>query len=178
MTADSVSLGAFSFECGESIPDLEIAYETYGEFTGDNVVLGGVDGLAGPDDVVPPGVGLAGGVLAPPAPGDVGAAGQGVTHEHRVVSGELAVGLAGYLEVGNRLAALEGELAERRDRLAGAHRTASRSAMMSSTSSIPTTHAQLTEAEQRASGVTPDLVRLSVGIEDVEDVITDLDGVL
>ena len=41
-----------------------------------------------------------------------------------------------------------------------------------------TTHAQLTEAEQRASGVTPDLVRLSVGIEDVEDVITDLDGVL
>jgi O-acetylhomoserine (thiol)-lyase len=41
-----------------------------------------------------------------------------------------------------------------------------------------TTHAQLTEAEQRASGVTPDLVRLSVGIEDVEDVIADLDGVL
>jgi O-acetylhomoserine (thiol)-lyase len=41
-----------------------------------------------------------------------------------------------------------------------------------------TTHAQLTEAEQRESGVTPDLVRLSVGIEDVEDVIADLDGVL
>ena len=41
-----------------------------------------------------------------------------------------------------------------------------------------TTHAQLTEAEQRASGVTPDLVRLSVGIEDVEDVIADLDDVL
>ena len=41
-----------------------------------------------------------------------------------------------------------------------------------------TTHAQLTEAEQRASDVTPDLVRLSVGIEDVEDVIADLDGVL
>jgi O-acetylhomoserine (thiol)-lyase len=38
-----------------------------------------------------------------------------------------------------------------------------------------TTHAQLSADEQRASGVTPDLVRLSVGIEDVEDVIADLD---
>ena len=36
---ETVSLGAFTFECGESIPDLEIAYETYGEFTGDNAVL-------------------------------------------------------------------------------------------------------------------------------------------
>jgi O-acetylhomoserine (thiol)-lyase len=41
-----------------------------------------------------------------------------------------------------------------------------------------TTHAQLSEAEQRASGVTPDLVRLSVGVEDVDDIITDLDSVL
>jgi len=38
-----------------------------------------------------------------------------------------------------------------------------------------TTHAQLSEAEQRASGVTPDLLRLSVGIEDVTDVQRDLD---
>jgi O-acetylhomoserine (thiol)-lyase len=38
-----------------------------------------------------------------------------------------------------------------------------------------TTHAQLSEQEQRASGVTPDLVRCSVGIEDTEDVIADLD---
>ncbi|MFW5974093.1 MAG: homoserine O-acetyltransferase MetX [Natrialbaceae archaeon] len=36
---DTVSLGAFEFECGESIPELEVAYETYGEFTGDNAVL-------------------------------------------------------------------------------------------------------------------------------------------
>jgi homoserine O-acetyltransferase len=36
---DTASLGSFTFECGESIPDLEIAYETYGEFTGDNAVL-------------------------------------------------------------------------------------------------------------------------------------------
>ena len=38
-----------------------------------------------------------------------------------------------------------------------------------------TTHAQLSEEEQRASGVTPDLVRLSVGIEDVDDVVGDID---
>jgi O-acetylhomoserine (thiol)-lyase len=38
-----------------------------------------------------------------------------------------------------------------------------------------TTHAQLSEAEQRASGVTPDLIRLSVGLEDVEDVVADLE---
>jgi homoserine O-acetyltransferase len=36
---ETVSLGQFVFECGESIPDLEIAYETYGEFDGDNAVL-------------------------------------------------------------------------------------------------------------------------------------------
>ena len=38
-----------------------------------------------------------------------------------------------------------------------------------------TTHAQLTEEEQRAAGVRPDLLRLSVGIEDPEDVVADLD---
>ncbi|WP_222919855.1 O-acetylhomoserine aminocarboxypropyltransferase/cysteine synthase family protein [Natrinema sp. SYSU A 869] len=38
-----------------------------------------------------------------------------------------------------------------------------------------TTHQQLTEEEKLAGGVTDDLVRLSVGIEDVDDVIADLD---
>jgi len=38
-----------------------------------------------------------------------------------------------------------------------------------------TTHAQLTEEQQRESGVTPDLVRCSVGIEDTEDVIADFE---
>jgi len=38
-----------------------------------------------------------------------------------------------------------------------------------------TTHAQLSEDEQRASGVTPDLVRLSVGIEEPADILADLD---
>jgi O-acetylhomoserine (thiol)-lyase len=37
-----------------------------------------------------------------------------------------------------------------------------------------TTHQQLTEEEQEAAGVTPELVRLSVGIEDPGDIIADL----
>lgn len=41
-----------------------------------------------------------------------------------------------------------------------------------------TTHAQLSTEEQRASGVTRDLVRLSVGIEESEDIIADLDRAL
>lgn len=40
-----------------------------------------------------------------------------------------------------------------------------------------TTHQQLSEEEQLATGVTKDLVRLSVGIEDVEDLIADLQSV-
>jgi O-acetylhomoserine (thiol)-lyase len=38
-----------------------------------------------------------------------------------------------------------------------------------------TTHQQLNEEQQAAAGVTTDLVRISVGIEDVEDLIWDLD---
>jgi O-acetylhomoserine (thiol)-lyase len=41
-----------------------------------------------------------------------------------------------------------------------------------------TTHSQLGEEDQRASGVTPGQIRLSVGIEDVEDLIWDLDQAL
>lgn len=41
-----------------------------------------------------------------------------------------------------------------------------------------TTHEQLTEDEQRAAGVTADFVRLSVGIEDIDDIIADLDQAL
>jgi O-acetylhomoserine (thiol)-lyase len=41
-----------------------------------------------------------------------------------------------------------------------------------------TTHQQLSEAEQRDTGVTPELVRLSVGIEDVRDIVADLDQAL
>ena len=38
-----------------------------------------------------------------------------------------------------------------------------------------TTHQQLTADEQRATGVTPDYVRLSVGLEHIDDIIADLD---
>ncbi len=37
-----------------------------------------------------------------------------------------------------------------------------------------TTHRQMSEAEQRAAGVTPDLIRISVGIEHVDDIVADL----
>ena len=37
-----------------------------------------------------------------------------------------------------------------------------------------TTHAQLTVEEQAATGVTPELVRLSVGTEDIRDILADL----
>lgn len=41
-----------------------------------------------------------------------------------------------------------------------------------------TTHAQLSEEEQISGGVTPDMIRLSVGLEDVEDILWDLDQAL
>ena len=38
-----------------------------------------------------------------------------------------------------------------------------------------TTHQQLTPKEQTAAGVTEDFIRLSIGIEDIADIIADLD---
>lgn len=37
-----------------------------------------------------------------------------------------------------------------------------------------TTHQQLSAEEQRATGVTPDFIRLSIGIEHIDDIITDI----
>lgn len=37
-----------------------------------------------------------------------------------------------------------------------------------------TTHQQLTEEQQKTTGVTPDLIRLSIGLEDIEDLKKDL----
>jgi O-acetylhomoserine (thiol)-lyase len=39
-----------------------------------------------------------------------------------------------------------------------------------------TTHSQLTEAEQLTTGVTPDLVRLCIGLETIDDILADLDA--
>ncbi len=41
-----------------------------------------------------------------------------------------------------------------------------------------TTHRQLSEAEQKAAGVTPDMIRLSIGIEHIDDILADLDQAL
>jgi O-acetylhomoserine (thiol)-lyase len=41
-----------------------------------------------------------------------------------------------------------------------------------------TTHQQLNDEQQAAAGITPDLVRLSVGIEDLDDILWDLDQAL
>jgi O-acetylhomoserine (thiol)-lyase len=41
-----------------------------------------------------------------------------------------------------------------------------------------TTHSQLNEADQAASGVSPGYVRLSIGIEHIDDIIADLDQAL
>jgi O-acetylhomoserine (thiol)-lyase len=41
-----------------------------------------------------------------------------------------------------------------------------------------TSHSQLSEQEKLKAGVTPDLIRISVGIEFVDDIINDLDQAL
>ena len=41
-----------------------------------------------------------------------------------------------------------------------------------------TTHSQLTPEEQTAAGVSPDFIRLSIGLEDIEDILWDLDQAL
>jgi len=38
-----------------------------------------------------------------------------------------------------------------------------------------TSHSQLNEEQQKASGLTPDLIRLSIGIEHLDDIIGDLE---
>ncbi len=41
-----------------------------------------------------------------------------------------------------------------------------------------TTHSQLSEEQQKTAGVSPDFVRLSIGLEDIEDILWDLDQAL
>ena len=41
-----------------------------------------------------------------------------------------------------------------------------------------TSHSQLSEEQQKAGGLPPELVRLSIGIEDIEDIIADLEQAL
>ena len=41
-----------------------------------------------------------------------------------------------------------------------------------------TTHSQLSEEQQAAGRITPDLVRLSVGLEHIDDILSDIDQAL
>jgi O-acetylhomoserine (thiol)-lyase len=41
-----------------------------------------------------------------------------------------------------------------------------------------TTHSQLSEEQQRAAGITPELVRLSIGLEHIDDILEDLEQAL
>ncbi|MFN3660852.1 MAG: PLP-dependent transferase, partial [Brevinematales bacterium] len=41
-----------------------------------------------------------------------------------------------------------------------------------------TTHSQLSDEDMKSAGITPDLIRLSVGIEHIDDIIADLDQAL
>ncbi len=41
-----------------------------------------------------------------------------------------------------------------------------------------TTHQQLNAEEQKAAGVEPDMIRLSIGLEDIDDILWDLDQAL
>jgi O-acetylhomoserine (thiol)-lyase len=41
-----------------------------------------------------------------------------------------------------------------------------------------TTHRQMSADEQRAAGVSPEMIRLSIGIEHADDIIADLDQAL
>ncbi|AJY48972.1 Cys/Met metabolism pyridoxal-phosphate-dependent protein [Halomonas sp. KO116] len=49
-----------------------------------------------------------------------------------------------------------------------------------SCSSIPasTTHRQLNDQELKTAGVTPEMVRLSIGIEHIDDLLADIDQAL
>ena len=44
--------------------------------------------------------------------------------------------------------------------------------------SASTTHSQMSEEQQIAGGITPDLVRLSIGIEHIDDIVADLEQAL
>ncbi|HLT25384.1 MAG TPA: O-acetylhomoserine aminocarboxypropyltransferase/cysteine synthase family protein [Zeimonas sp.] len=84
-------------------------------------------------------------------------------------SGLLAFGVKGGLEAGVRFI----EAAQFMSHLANIGDT--RTLIIHPAS---TTHRQLDEAQQRAAGVTPDMVRMSVGLEHIDDILWDIDQAL
>ena len=61
---------------------------------------------------------------------------------------------------------------------AGLHRHPVADAKTPFSTPASTTHRQMNDAELAAAGVSPDLVRLSVGIEDSADILADLEKAL
>jgi O-acetylhomoserine (thiol)-lyase len=92
-----------------------------------------------------------------------------MARQMRGASGLLAFGVKGGLEAGVRFI----ESAQFMSHLANIGDT--RTLIIHPAS---TTHRQLDEAQQRAAGVTPDMVRISVGLEHVDDILWDIDQAL
>jgi O-acetylhomoserine (thiol)-lyase len=92
-----------------------------------------------------------------------------VKKQMRGASGLLAFGLKGGLQAGERFI----EAAQFMSHVANIGDT--RTLIIHPAS---TTHRQLDEAQQRAAGVTPDMVRMSVGLEHIDDIVWDIDQAL
>jgi O-acetylhomoserine (thiol)-lyase len=92
-----------------------------------------------------------------------------LSRQMRGASGLLAFGVKGGMESGVRFI----EAAQFMSHLVNIGDTRT---LISHPSS--TTHRQLDEAQQRAAGVTPDMVRISVGLEHVDDILWDVDQAL
>jgi O-acetylhomoserine (thiol)-lyase len=92
-----------------------------------------------------------------------------LTRQMRGASGLLAFGVKGGVEAGVRFI----EAAQFMSHLANIGDT--RTLIIHPAS---TTHRQLDEAQQRAAGVLPDMVRISVGLEHVDDILWDIDQAL
>jgi O-acetylhomoserine (thiol)-lyase len=92
-----------------------------------------------------------------------------VQKQMRGGSGLLAFGLKGGLQAGERFI----EAAQFMSHVANIGDT--RTLIIHPAS---TTHRQLDEAQQRAAGVMPDMVRMSVGLEHIDDIVWDIDQAL
>ncbi|WP_128001019.1 O-acetylhomoserine aminocarboxypropyltransferase/cysteine synthase family protein [Piscinibacter defluvii] len=92
-----------------------------------------------------------------------------VTRQMRGASGLLAFGVKGGLPAGVRFI----ESAQFMSHLANIGDT--RTLIIHPAS---TTHRQLDEAQQRAAGVLPDMIRMSVGLEHIDDILWDIDQAL
>ncbi len=92
-----------------------------------------------------------------------------VKKQMRGASGLLAFGLKGGLQAGERFI----EAAQFMSHVANIGDT--RTLIIHPAS---TTHRQLDQAQQRAAGVTPDMVRMSVGLEHIDDIVWDIDQAL